>query len=114
MRTISRNEKIDAKEDLEDVLIHECLLNVATFLSFTSKGKLTYVELNSGSLEADTKRKRQRGRKARKIDEHAKGRDRMDWRGRSSDPSASRDAEYESRHVAQNPWDASVPMRCEG
>lgn len=33
---------------------------------------------------------------------------RKDWKSRSSDPFASRDAEYESRHVAQNPWDASV------
>lgn len=34
-----KNEEIDAKEDLEDVVIHECLLNVATFLSFVSKGE---------------------------------------------------------------------------
>lgn len=52
-----KNEEIDAKEDLEDVVIYECLLNVATFLSFVSKEKLIYVELNSSSLEANAKRK---------------------------------------------------------
>jgi len=51
-------------------------------------------------------RERERG-KATKNWRACEGRDRKDGRGRSSDPSASHDAEYESRHVAQNPRDAS-------
>jgi len=60
-----KNEKIDAEKD---IVIRECLLNVATS---SLGGKLAYVELNSGSFSeanktqagAESDKEKQRARK---------------------------------------------------
>lgn len=91
------NGKIDTKEDIEDVVTHECLLNVTTY-SFFSGRKLTYIELDSGS-SPETSRQIESARtskreKTSEILTSTRRTYRKDRRGRSSDPSASRDGEY--------------------
>lgn len=63
----NRRERRSRSYSYPDVVIHECLFNVATFLSFVYRGGLTYVELNSGSSETTRRRKRQRGEELEKL-----------------------------------------------
>lgn len=56
-----KSGKIDAEEDIKGVVIRECLLNVATS-SLAFGGKLTQVELNSGSFPEASKTGRNRER----------------------------------------------------
>jgi len=109
--------KIDAKEDVEAAVTYECLLNVTTSISSARfrKGTCTHLKaeldsakaslLNSpeASRQAESTRQRERERETER--EYRRGRERrvrQDSRGRSFDPFASRDDEYESRHVARN------------
>lgn len=64
-------------------------------------------QTRQAGAESGREKQSERERKKASKNWRARGRRRKDRRGRSSDPSVSHDAEYESRHVAQNPWVAS-------